>query len=1490
MIPLEALEPFIGHLESSEAELLCWGDTEGYFSQNEWDDLLDRFFRDDDPEDVEDELIDRGIVIRVRNPQEEIIGYRSRTSEAIRLYRNLRQWFVNQPIEQSRTLVSDYRFLRRPRSYPNQNISLEDCLKTWNEVSPLEDRDKVILKLLVSPYDLAGFQVRGTTNILRAYKEHRTKTKYPTATIISAGTGSGKTLAFYLPALTSLASDVLDNPVNQVRVLAIYPRIELLKDQFNEAYEQCRKLDPMMTKEGGRKLRIAAFFGPTKYSPRTLSQELRDNNKKSFHYQFLRCPTVDCRGQLHWHKEDIDAEREKAKCSSCGYTVAGDEVSFTRSQIMKNPPDILFTTTEMLNQNMGNSNFRHVFGIGNNLNIPLVLLDEVHTYSGRQGAQTAYLLRRWMALSKNKPHFVGLSATLRDAEIFFSTLTGVNLSRVQSIKPSGQEMVEKGSEYLLALRGDPVSQTALLSTTIQATMLTHRILDEKNTRKSDGIWGTKTFVFTDKLDVNNRLYFGYLDAEGWTPWQQPNHNGPLARLRSSSPNVSPKQLSYLGQDWSMSKAIGYGLDSHDQTKVKRTSSQDPGYDYDSDVVITTATLELGFNDPDVGAVIQHKAPTEMASYLQRKGRAGRRREMHPWMLVVLSDFGRDRVAYQQYENLIDPEITLQRLPIENDHIQKMQAAQTVLDWISTKLNSVSIWRWLSNPQKLSQIDLEKLKAVVNDVMTRSDRRGELARYIGYSLQLDEQAVDRLLWQSPRSIYLEFLPTLRRKLNSNWGSWSESEQKTVEWAELADDSNSPLPRFIPGATFRDLSMPDLRIGLTRRGELDWKNSMNFFHGLQEFAPGRISKRFAIQDSHADWAIPISYIPSQTDAEFDVEIEDVFGTHISLLAEITDKESQLPLSLYQPHEILPQVQSNRGVTDSSQAFIRWRSIFLPPNTVEALPVPSTSGWGDTLQQLWFFTHSQMTPLELIRYSKGSDAQHKFRGGAQSNIQFNWVTNASPVGVGIRLHVDACLLRFSISADLLKEWLQDDAIQRSLRPQYFADTLKKHDYFKGDPFKAKWVSECFLAHLALEKSQSETDLKSCIESICSGNGKLSLLAIPEMLFQLGEQYIENESVDDVVLKFDQLLQTSLRTCLSEPEMIGILNETSRCLYAPLVDIADFLSWSRQILGNTLAAGVSQALCTLFPNVDDRSINADVEIGIKGTDEIDIWVSETESGGIGIISALQDLYRTDPMRVLNALHKSLQPGDYERLDRDLQAILEASSETSPVERSLAGIRDAHSLKDRIDANNEMKNIFSSEGFLCSHSFLAVLHSRILRPGSTSESDKELLRHLSFWDSLEDDINLELPIHIVSFVLAWNDVGADGIEGIFKKLCEIQSRLWVRGSVVREESLKHYNQFDRDNNQTERLLGAMAYVDRTPETRYTADGWLEVVHQYLRQDGQVDLIVNRADSAQIPKILATLHVKALDLHGLLFHPRLVSVARLDEQLRLRFELAEALH
>src|SRR5205814_428178 len=115
------------------------------------------------------------------------------------------------------------------------------------------------------------------------------------------------------------------------------------------------------------------------------------------------------------------------------------------------------------------------------------------------------------------------------------------------------------------------------------------------------------------------------------------------------------------------------------------SSQDSGVDRNADLVVATASLEVGYNDSRVGLVLQHKAPHDPAAFIQRRGRAGRRREMRPWTVVTLSDYGRDRLAYQAYDLLFTPEIPPRHLPVGNRFVLKIYATQALLDWLGRKL-------------------------------------------------------------------------------------------------------------------------------------------------------------------------------------------------------------------------------------------------------------------------------------------------------------------------------------------------------------------------------------------------------------------------------------------------------------------------------------------------------------------------------------------------------------------------------------------------------------------------------------------------------------------------------------------------------------------------------------------------------------------------------------------------------------------------------------
>ena len=119
------------------------------------------------------------------------------------------------------------------------------------------------------------------------------------------------------------------------------------------------------------------------------------------------------------------------------------------------------------------------------------------------------------------------------------------------------------------------------------------------TGENSGTWGTKTFVFSDDLDATNRLFGNLQDAEGRLRkgpfWHFKEDVGSLAMLRNPI-NISGPLLDHYKQNWQIAKNIGHSLDSTDRTVIGRTSSEDRGVDVRANVVIATASLEVGFNE------------------------------------------------------------------------------------------------------------------------------------------------------------------------------------------------------------------------------------------------------------------------------------------------------------------------------------------------------------------------------------------------------------------------------------------------------------------------------------------------------------------------------------------------------------------------------------------------------------------------------------------------------------------------------------------------------------------------------------------------------------------------------------------------------------------------------------------------------------------------------------------------------------------------------
>lgn len=1506
----QIIRAVLDELESQESVLLTWGNTQGFFTQIELSNIITQVLQNF-PLDaggltsfgIAKVMIDRGLLLR--HQQNGVSVFRTRMAEAVRLYSQLRQMFpkhgLNNNWRTASTLVSDYRFLRRQRKYPKRNQQAAEVLQQLDEIAGFTSTHRQLLSALLSHpsgmYNLACFQQEACKNVLRGLQQSQHRS---TATIVCAGTGTGKTLAFYLPALTFIGSELVAKRKDAVKALAIYPRNELLKDQFIETLRQTRKLNTELAKKGVRKVRIAALFGMVPLDKDAIYRDYMktawSRHRDGMSCQYIPCPTDSCRGKMVWRTADLENSFERLHCDSCMQTIEPDEVILTRKRMKIELPDILFTSTEMLNKQMGNPFLASLFGIGKNVVPPsMMLLDEVHTYSGVSGAQNGMLIRRWRHLSGATPHFVGLSATLEQATRFMASLTGLEEYLVAEVSPIEDDMETEGAEYMLALRGDPASRSSLLSTTIQASMLTRRMLDNATVPVSNGMYGTRSFVFTDDIDVINRLYFQLLDAEG--RYSNGNINAkkePLAMLRGDAPN---EEKFTFGQQWPLAKMIGHTLDSADRSNVKRTSSQDAGVDHAADLIVATASLEVGFNDPNVGAVIQHKAPRDNAQFLQRKGRAGRQRNMRPWTVVVLSDYGRDRMAFQCYENLFEPVLKARQLPVSNSYVLRMQAAFATMDWLSSRNDYLNqwnrgIWDDLSVPQdkgKPSEAQ-SKLADLIEDLLDSQKTQQEFNSWLAEALGIkDKNLLQLLLWQPPRAIMTAFLPTVLRRLRSNWSRLG------VEQADNCRKS-MPMPDFIPSALFNDLCLPELQINLAGGvGQEPDAHSMPILQGMKDFAPGRISKRFAIKSiRECHWLVPKK-----------LELKD--GSHPFPIDDYCppDKRESMPdchITTPTGVQVIPCFRAwevtaitppdDFKLSETSNAFLNWHSEIRPPQNGIPAEVPSDNVWQDIFQQVEFYSHQQYCPIEAVRFATGSRANIKFSDQREDlQIDFKFEHHDEPAAFGFSLWVDAVKFQCRLPNFDFASISNNRELVAGLRTARFLYEVSHDEAISVNTFLGGWLAETILAGIGCEAVLKNCTPEQAFRALEHNSAGIALIDVPARIFQTLYDAQTGKEIE-------QDLQQSLRELLAQAPVIARIADWVELLWQPLDNT--WLEWLTLNFTNTLGAALLQTAMQLCPDADDNDLILDLNGGpvrtaLLAPDQREIWLSETTVGGGGIIEKIQQIYREDPRSFFELLDFNLSPGNYETMDNNVWHLLQTMvNPASSLPACINEMRLANNHASQVQAQRNLLGELQRSGFMTSHSFLSAINTRLLRPGTDASSDVFLLQLQQDWRQQEQRLGIELPQRVYAFTCSQSNAldqqlqqasqGQHNLESWRLNTCN--GLLWPRGHTIRDSWLTWYNPYSFAG-PTERLLLAHVVQHSCAQVALSQPDWMQQCHQHLENNGKCELLAEPSDA--INEAIATLLVTPVEMYGLFFYPRVSALRRHNNDTFAMIEIPEAI-
>lgn len=1531
------LVDFLDSIEEAELRLLSWGVVDQGFTDGEIRDRATAFLDGCQGWSVfetEDKLLDelQNLVWLFQTPPHDG-RWRSRFAEGVRLFARLRQLFPQHLIGHAwigaATLVSDYRVLSRPRQYPKRDITPGSFISELQspEIPPAAVQFlSQLLPTLPTP-GFSQFQLEATQRILKEAASGRVS-----GTIIGAGTGSGKTWAFYLPTFSLLYADDLKTP--GVRCVALYPRQELLKDQFTEALRSAALTAAFFRKRHGRPLRLGTFFGDT---PNNSSDEALASKKwlqvgDEFICAFARCPA--CASDVIWSKKDRSSGIHRLRCTAtgCGWSETDDALALSRDRLTSNPPDILFTTTEMLNQRIGDARFGKIFGVSALVSPRLVLLDEVHTYGGVHGAQVAMLLRRWQWLAKMRAHFVGLSATLLNAGEFFASLTGIPAGDVAEITVRAEDMVEEGREYMLALRADASSRTATLSTTIQAAMLLGRLL-EPSSSKRPLLYGRKVFCFTDSLDIVNRLFFAMGDAEGW---QRTRPGGSLANLRYSMLPDGRERFD-AGQSWDVCQSIGHNLQMQLSgggspgvpvgpvrrgLHIDRTTSQAKGTGRNAQVVVATASLEVGYNDPLVGAIIQHKCPANPAAFLQRKGRAGRRRDMRPWTLIILSDFGRDRLSFQAYDELFNPVLSPRELPVGNPYIQRMHAAHALLDWLARQVSGAEMWKDCSRSVTEAEIldptygawnqkrrDRQKLFAsILGNLLDNPSKRRDLREYLRGALRITENSADRLLWEIPRSLLLEVVPTLERRLRTNWQTGD------VEGADL--QGRSPLPEFVSSTLFSELLLPEILIHLppAKLGGEELEENMPIAQALREFAPGRVSRRFGIEHAYQrHWVEIDAQEPGLVFLEAVCERQWIECGQMQLRRNRGPKES---VRCVQPL-VWRATTPKKEVLDSSSARLKWHTEISSEHSGLSINIPSKHAWETQISSVIVFLNSRAEPARVRRFAYGGEATVRYGNGSSEQRNFSFsLGDASlrvdvPAAVGFVVEVDAIrvTLRASDTALILTAATRPDLLP-GLRSSFFKHLLVTSAGLDGvaNIFQRAALALVIPSMLACRSQEAGGTLSEAWEFLQASNfsgpvvdAVLDSLASPLSALLRGPDQPDAEDAEAEVAPRagptphdgPETRAGELRQLLRAVPVLSVINEAIRALWSP-PDLT-WLPWLRDRHDSTIAHLFLEALLEICPDADERELLLDLPPSAEGDERI-FWVTERSLGGSGVLDTFTRRILEDPRRLFELMDHMAEPADAQRNDT-FWRMFTGRLITDPAGLLAANVkafRDSTGHEARRSALTRLMGALSNEGCPTSPGFINGISARFIRPGSSPQTDLLVHSVLQHQQQLETSLGLELDSRLHAFMASrperlpneiWATAPQDPtIDPLRMRMNVAESIFWERGVFLRERLHQSWNEFADLPATDASLLACLRTVD-FQSVELSQEGWREALVAALSLDGVAALSAPLASGPSLREALTDLIIRRVEAGVLILDVRVRRILQRDGRWFVLFEL-----
>ena len=503
-------------------------------------------------------------------------------------------------------------------------------------------------------------------------------------------------------------------------------------------------------------------------------------------------------------------------------------------------------------------------------------------------------------------------------------------------------------------------------------------------------------------------------------------------------------------------------------------------------------------------------------------------------------------------------------------------------------------------------------------------------------------------------------------------------------------------------------------------------------------------------------------------------------------------------------------------------------------------------------------------------------------------------SAEAVGFRLRVDG--LRLQVAADHVAALpALDESVLSRFRADYYRDQVRESDVLaeRINSFQAEWLWQTSVAMLSATSLANQCSLEEA-QALLVGHRVQAARKVLDRIFQVRDLAGDEDTHSESRRKAEILGLWEDRGICAEIERL------ERSLWSASGPAFD--AWVRRRYVATLGQALRAAAARIAPDVAEDDLAVDVQWEEDGSAVC--YLTETAAGGLGQIERVVQQIRSDPAQFEQALLGVIDVCPRERLSGTLWQAARCAARppggvrNNAVQQAFQRVRGADTFRNQEVARDALRAALEDVGLTSTREVVVALNLRLLRAGTSSETDLWVRRLDRLHRRAARRIGVALDPRTFAYLAVQHPATAEPLAALLRSLGgaglsdaqiynAVQHLLLPGCKDSCPECLGHPNRFHNFGAPSRDLARRWVQVEE-PEVRWEAVSSRTPLIELLRRSARLRIVASSADLPQAVQTLQAVLAEELDVDDLLLPASLTGVGRRGADWLLTLEVVGA--